>query len=656
MNARGRSNPAPHSFGRTTLQARHHLPDKQSMGILASKSDEQMERVVLKTSVAASVVAMGLDLVINQASVASWIRSLIYLSVATFALQQLRQKSRVQLLQIYLAIAFGGVSLVDSAFGTDISLIDPGVTLTLLVLLSVTYLGLRDNQSERPIIGFNISISMYSIATVLLVDYTLTHTLGFLLVGVLGQTLVLWVVYQLIVSLGEASTTESKHARISEALAHCSQALLNRGTQEPLNTALRALLDATDADYAYIDVTRIDAGGLFTWEIVAEAVGGDYPGTESTFVSGDYAQQEDILERLKGGRPARVVTSELPMPLRDRYEREGIKAELIAPIMIGDRWTGTIGYTDHIREDSWTDIEVKALMRAAEMVGAYWEREAAREGLMELAQAKDRFIAAVSHELRTPLAAVVGFAGALAQGMEEYTSEELAEMSSMIYSQSLELTHLVDDLLTSERAASGNLTVTPGKIFLLQECRDIVESTISHVQTSVIGDEVIALADALRTRQIIRNLLTNAIRYGGSSIVIAVAAEETSAKVTVKDDGKGVSNLDADRIFDPYYRSQHGRSTPDSVGLGLAVARQLARLMGGDVVYRRTAGWTEFEFTLPLPAGDLTSEGPITAIESSSPLEPDSETVTGDPRSHPRGVTRETVTVTRSPSPRSIDQ
>lgn len=573
------------------------------MGLLSSRTELQTRRVVLKTSALASLVAMGLDVALNAGSVESWIRSSIYVTVAALSVLQLNRRSRVQFVPIYLATSFGILSLGDTAVGTDVSLLDPGVTLALLVLVAIVYLSFREGPSKRPILAFSLSISAFSIATVLIADYTTTHALGFLLVGVVGQTLVTWVVYQLITSLGQASATESKHARIQEALARCSQALLNRGTLEPLKTALQALLNATDADYAYIDVNRVDGSGRMTWEIVAEALGENYPGDKSTFVSGDYAQLEDILVQLQSGRPARVITRELPMPIRGLYEEEGIKAELVAPIMIGDRWTGTLGYTDQVREGVWAEIEVEALMRAAEMVGAYWEREAAREGLMELAQAKDRFIAAVSHELRTPLAAVVGFAGALAQGTDDYTAEELGEISTMIYTQSLELTHLVDDLLTSERAASGNLTVTPADIFLLRECKDIVENTLSEVPTTVVGDEFVAHADALRTRQIIRNLLTNAIRYGGDSIVISVSGGESTANVTVRDNGQGVSHLDADRIFDPYYRSQEGRSTPDSVGLGLSVARQLARLMGGDVVYRRTDSWTEFEFTLPLPTG-----------------------------------------------------
>jgi signal transduction histidine kinase len=104
----------------------------------------------------------------------------------------------------------------------------------------------------------------------------------------------------------------------------------------------------------------------------------------------------------------------------------------------------------------------------------------------------------------------------------------------------------------------------------------------------------------LRTRQILRNLITNAVRYGGDTIAVEVAAEGKMARVTVRDNGAGVKGMDGERIFDAYYRAAQAESKPDSVGLGLSVARQLARLMKGDLVYRRRSGWTEFELTLPL--------------------------------------------------------
>jgi len=399
------------------------------------------------------------------------------------------------------------------------------------------------------------------------------------------------------------SATEAKQARIQRALARCSEALLRRGTEDPLRTALHALLDATEADYAYVDVNRVGSDGQHTWEIIADAASDRYPGRQIGFNSGNYEGLEFVSERLEQGRPAMILASELGEPVRSYYEAEGIRAELAAPIRIGERWLGTIGYTDHLRDGGWTGVEIEGLMRAAEMVAAYWDREAAREGLMELAHAKDRFIATVSHELRTPLTAVVGFAAELVEGANNLRSDDVAELASVIHDQSVEVAQLVDDLLTAERAASGNLTVRPGEIPLMEICRDLVEATTVGREVDVVGEDVVAWADPLRTRQIIRNLLTNAARHGGETIVVEVGLSDGASCVQVMDNGDGVSGIDADRIFDAYYRASNGQAVPDSVGLGLAVCRQLAGLMDGDIAYGRSDGWTSFELTLPLANG-----------------------------------------------------
>jgi signal transduction histidine kinase len=492
------------------------------------------------------------------------------------------------------ALVFCMLSLTEAGRTTGF---DSGNTLAVLILISLLYVGTRENGSIVPLLlGAGVT-AVYAVVSTIVEDPATSQAVVRLMIGIPGQALVMWVTWRLIGSLAEASERQTKSARIQEALATCSQALLIGHDDEPLTAALKALLNATEADYAYVDVNRVDNEGNVTWEIVAEAGVGVPPGPES-FREGDYSQFPDIVDTLSSGAPARIRVPDLPLPVRSLYETEGVRSELMAPIMIRDQWVGTLGYSDFWRDDAWTEVEVEGLMRAAEMVGAFWEREWAREGLEELAEAKNRFIATVSHELRTPLSAVVGFSGELAQGLDRYSLEEIAEMVALISSQSIEVSQLVDDLLTAERAASGNLTFRPSAIDLLEESRSIVESL--QVDVHVEGDSAPAWADTLRTRQIVRNLLTNAHRYGGSQVRIEVGSSGAEAMLAVSDDGPGVRGIDADHIFDPYYRSQSASEVkPDSVGLGLAVARQLARMMGGDLVYIRRDGWTRFELTLP---------------------------------------------------------
>ena len=566
-------------------------------------------RTILVAALVIAGTSMFLEvLLLDPTSPGVGVRVTVDLILVGMATWELRHGLRTEILAMFIAGAYGVLSLIDITLGTSLSAFDAGGTLALQILIAVIYVATRESQAPGPVIIFSSLIALYSLAVVLLSDLPTGQASSILMLGGPGQVVVIWLVYRLIGTLRAASATEATHARIQRALARCSQALLSGRTDEPLKAALIALLDATEADYAYIDVNRRGPDGKLTWEIVAEAKGGAYPFKDEGLVSGDFEGLETIEEAMRRGEPAMLITSDLDEPLRSKYEAEEIKAELMAPILIGSRWIGTLGYTDHVREGLWTEIEIEGLRRAAEMVGSYWEREAAREGLMELAQAKDRFIATVSHELRTPLAAVVGFAGELAHNPGNHSTEDLAEMAELIFTQAQELTHLVDDLLTSERAASGNLTVHPKAIALLEECQDLVGSTSGVYDVEIKGDEVAAFADSLRTRQILRNLLTNAVRYGGDLIEAEVAEVDGKASVVIRDNGEGVTDLDADRIFDPYARTLGSNTTPDSVGLGLSVARQLARLMDGDLAYRHTGAWTEFELTLPLAAAKPVKE------------------------------------------------
>lgn len=104
----------------------------------------------------------------------------------------------------------------------------------------------------------------------------------------------------------------------------------------------------------------------------------------------------------------------------------------------------------------------------------------------------------------------------------------------------------------------------------------------------------------MRVRQILRNFLTNAHRYGGSNIRVTFGVGDM-VSITVADDGKGVAPGHEERIFIPFVSAPVTKVSPAAIGLGLTVSRRLATLMDGDIRYERSDGWTRF--TLELPKG-----------------------------------------------------
>jgi two-component system sensor histidine kinase MtrB len=113
------------------------------------------------------------------------------------------------------------------------------------------------------------------------------------------------------------------------------------------------------------------------------------------------------------------------------------------------------------------------------------------------------------------------------------------------------------------------------------------------------GDAIV-WADPNRLRQIVRNLITNAIRYGGDEISVWVTSDTAGANIDIKDSGGPIPASRVTTMFEPFVHADSGGRTPNSVGLGLAVARSLARIMGGELDYRHDGG-SVFRLALPVP-------------------------------------------------------
>lgn len=245
--------------------------------------------------------------------------------------------------------------------------------------------------------------------------------------------------------------------------------------------------------------------------------------------------------------------------------------------------------TKALRRSAHEQIETRKTIEVRER-----QLRSSNARLSALVSSKDHFIASVSHELRTPLTAVVGLARELTQ--REFQREERLEFQNIIAMQANEVSNIVEDLLVAARRDVG-ITVHPEPCHL----PDIIRVVTSAIQVPVdvtLEDHLEAFADPLRLRQVIRNLLTNAQRYGGEHIELQAVHDNGTIKIEVRDDGPGIEEGDTERIFQAYETASTA-AKPASVGLGLSVARTLARLMGGDVRHRRDCGWTVFSLDIP---------------------------------------------------------
>ncbi len=218
----------------------------------------------------------------------------------------------------------------------------------------------------------------------------------------------------------------------------------------------------------------------------------------------------------------------------------------------------------------------------------------------QLRQIKSDFLSAASHYINTPLSAMVGFAELLRDRSRDSSAGVRNQLIELLAIQAEETARVVRNLLTSAQLDMGELTFE-SELVDLQEAAGAAASNWEANQRArlVVTGNAVAVADQARVVQILHNLLMNAESLGGSNITVRVSRSVRRVLVEVAHDGEPLPKDAETRIFEPYYTHRRQDESAPSLGLGLSVARRLARAMGGEVGHRREGRETIFELTLP---------------------------------------------------------
>jgi signal transduction histidine kinase len=248
-------------------------------------------------------------------------------------------------------------------------------------------------------------------------------------------------------------------------------------------------------------------------------------------------------------------------------------------------------------------------------VTAEWETDRklieAKEAAEAASAAKSQFLAVMSHELRTPLNSIVGFSEILSSRNEEILETDVRlDYAKTILNSSKHLQTLINDILDATRIENGTIALIEQDIdaaelveIAVKMCRDQAEKA-DVTLVAKLTDGVDVRADITRTKQIILNLLTNAIKFsmpGGTVNIEIVRLRDDRLAMVIRDGGIGIKSEDLGRIFEPFVQVEDGISRRFAgIGLGLSIARKIARLHGGDVTLESQIGvGTTARFELP---------------------------------------------------------
>ena len=321
------------------------------------------------------------------------------------------------------------------------------------------------------------------------------------------------------------------------------------------------------------------------------------------FLTNDRQVQADIEQ---GNVDAAVVRSQGPFEASFHDLEQILVGEQTRILQTIDDTETTLG-----RVGAIANVVVTLLIPGAAITGYFLfarrqirKRRIALESQLEsarvLALSKDEFLASLSHELRTPLTSIYGFSELLLDaGIGDANQTE--ELITIINTEASELMRMVEDILTGARLDSGALTFDITAISLVPEIDMVVEPfrragleiTLSCLPATV-------TADRMRFRQVLRNLVSNAQKHGGSRIAIGTQVRGNDLVLAVVDDGPGVPQEIEGRLFQRFVHDGRRAVLTGSVGLGLAIARNLMEAMDGTLNYERIEGHTVFSLTLPV--------------------------------------------------------
>jgi signal transduction histidine kinase len=434
------------------------------------------------------------------------------------------------------------------------------------------------------------------------------------IVGLIVGWLVLRLGRESVVS--EARATEAEHLR--DALGRRVDVL------EAANRCARALASSLVLEEAFTAFIR-EVRGLVPFDRIAvvlvegerlEVLAAAGAGANEVFPAGSSRPSAgSIFESIAAGRTVyRRDMEDKLHPEESELLMLGLRSRLTAPLLVGSTAIGLISFVRR-EPDAFTfeEVELVSLIgrvaaTAVQNIRAYDAEHRTVEELRRLSALRADFVSLVSHELRSPMASVIGAAQTLEQRWRELSPDQRSSFLALIAGETSRLAELIADVLDTSRIEAGTFTYRFEDV-------DIGELAEEAVASASVGqDEVpiravvqrplpVVRGDRVRLRQVLANLIENAVKWSnaGEDVDVDVSATNGRVVIDVRDRGPGIPRDEHGVIFEKFGRAKGGAGR-SGTGLGLFIARSIAEAHGGSVDVRSVPGEGSI-FSLVLPVG-----------------------------------------------------
>jgi signal transduction histidine kinase len=291
------------------------------------------------------------------------------------------------------------------------------------------------------------------------------------------------------------------------------------------------------------------------------------------------------------------------------------RSELAAPMIVGERLVGVLDVQSDI-VNRFTEQDILIMRTLASQVAVavqnaeqYSEQVEMTEKLREVEQLKSEFLASMSHELRTPLNSIIGFADVLLEGLDGQLNERMEQDVRLIRDSGDHLRSLIGDILDMSKIEAGKMDLRYEEIDLHQIAHDIIATASHmaqekdlHLHLNLAEDLFTIYADRTRLRQIMWNIIGNAIKFTPKgSVTLTMQTQRDNVLISVRDTGIGIMPENLPIVFEQFRQVDGSLNrTAEGTGLGMPITKKLIELHGGEIWVESVFGvGTTFWFTLP---------------------------------------------------------